>query len=501
MRLLVVIPPLPGPPHWLASAKWYLREENHAAPDSTPMPPHFAPAILGVVRQRLGEELEVKVLDGLLKPFTHQELVEVARDFRADAAFVLAGLDLLRHDCSFAALPCPSFVQITPVTVDPLEALERYELQGEYFIYGGETEATLAEALWRLSRGQSLEDCPGLVINSAQGPVRTPAPPVSDMSSFALPAYDLFDIPAYLEHQRRIEPRRAYHDSALIKTMKGCLFSCTFCTCSSPGQHPRYKSPAQVVEELKLLKQRYEVKRVVFIDPEFGVDVQRAKEICRGMIREGLGMRFLICNRVELIDEQLLELLRQAGCEKVRYGIETADPLVMARINKKINLPRAADAIRRTRAAGLEVDLFFLVGLPGETDRTIYLNAKFIVATQADNYSVGRLFLIPNTRLYEEMKAAGRILEWDWERYRKADTYQFHHEHYPDLASIDRAYRRLLNLINSRRLTTYRKGPLNQRLFLFIGALPVFSLWLRYRAPRLHSLLRRLGRKLLRVPA
>lgn len=499
MRLLVVIPPLPGPGHWLSDSPWYLREENHAAPDSTPMPPHFAPAILGVVRRRMGSALTVKVMDGMLEPLTPDEVREAAIEFGAEAAFVLAGLDLLTHDCAFADLPCPVFVQITPVTIDPDEALDLYDLPGDYFLHGGETETTLAEAISRLDTGQGLEDCPGLVIKGDGGWRRTAPPGRSDMESFAPPAYDLFDYSAYLARQAEAEPDVDRRGSALLKTMKGCLYSCVFCTCSTPGQTARYKSVSQVVDELRLLRESYGVSRVVFIDPEFGVDLSRAKAVCRGIIEAGLNLGFSICNRVELMDEELVALLVAAGCEGIRYGIETADPAVMKRIDKRVDLVRASESIRATRGAGLPVNLFFLVGLPGETRRTIRLNARFIVENQADSYSMGRLFLIPNTKLYDQVKAEGRLIETDWERYRLADSYQFRHDYYPDLESIKESERRLNNLVNRKRLTSYRMGGLNLRLYLFLSSFSVFSIWLKKCSPRLYGMGRDAVKKFLRV--
>jgi len=95
MNLLVINPPVPADDQWATKACWYLREENHAAPDSTPMPPHFLPAILGQVRQRLGKDLKVKILDGLLEPFDQETAREIARKFKADAALVMASVDFI----------------------------------------------------------------------------------------------------------------------------------------------------------------------------------------------------------------------------------------------------------------------------------------------------------------------------------------------------------------------------------------------------------------------
>lgn len=498
MKLLFINPPLPTCSN---SAQWYLREENHSAYDSTPMPPHFAPAILGYVRQFSKGKIEIKVMDGLLESFSPDDVKNTVKEWGADVVFTLIGLDILQNDASFFTdVSCPVIAQICPVTVDPAEAVKLYDLKIPYFIFGGETEQSLTSALNELAETGTVETSPGILINRQGEPLRkTDWPEMSDMTACPLPAYDLFDMRAYLEKQMACEKRETNWYSALVKTMKGCIFQCIFCTCSSPGQQARYKSSYQVIEELKLLKEEYGFRRFVFIDPEFGVNIKRAKDICQKIIDEKLNIRYLICNRIELVDEELLRLLKASGCEMIRFGIETADLKAMERINKRLDLKKASETIKKTRAIGIPVHVFFIIGLPGEDDETLRLNAEFIINNQADSYSVGRAFLIPNTALYNQVKKEDRLLITDWQQYRKNEAYQFKHDYYKDLKQLKRAERQLLNLINRARLTTYRMGKFNERLFLFLGSFSILSIFLKERAPRFFDFGKRIMKRLLHV--
>lgn len=496
MKLLFINPPL----HQNDYNYWYLREENHAAYDSTPMPPHFAPAILGHLRHYFKGNLEIKVMDGLLNPFSPEEAKNVVKEWGADAALVLLGIDILESDAIYADLPCPTFAQICPVTVDPAEAVQLYGLRIPYFIFGGETEQSLTSALNELAETGSIEHAPGILINHQGKPlIKTGWPQMTNMTTYPLPAYDLFDMKAYLDRQQTLEKREDYRYSALIKTMKGCIFQCIFCTCSSPGQQARYKSAAQIIEELKLLKEKYGFKRFVFIDPEFGVNLKRAKEICHKLLDEKLNITYLICNRIELVDKELLHLLKDSGCEMIRFGIETADPKVMEKINKQLDLNRAAETIKLTRDIGIPVHVFFLIGLPCEDAETIRLNAEFIINNQADSYSVGRAFLIPNTALYNQLKQADKLLVTDWQRYRKNEDYQFRHDYYKDLKQLKRAERRLLNIINRARLTSYRMGKWNERVYAFLSSFGLFSIYMKERLPGLYHFFTVRIRKILNV--
>lgn len=485
MRLLVVIPPVPsidGRPKY----PWYLREENHSSPDSTPMPPHFVPAMIGRVRQEFGEDLHVKVCDGLLHSFSLDELKHEVVEWGADAALLMIGMDLLENDAYFADLPCPVIAQMCPVTLDPVDAIALYGLKIPYFLYGGESEQSLAAALKEISVSGEILTTPGIIINRGGAVVQTKFPDPSDLQTFTLPAYDLFPMREYLARQKQVEKRPEYWNSALLKTMKGCLFKCIFCTCSAVGQQARYKNVAQVTEEIEYLRNNYGIDRFVIIDSEFGVNLPRAKEICRQLIEKKMSVRYLVNNRVDLVDEELVGLMKESGCELMRFGIESADPKVQRKIEKKIDLVSAAQSIRLTRSAGIPVNLFFLVGLPGEDDETIRMNADFIVNNQADSYSMGRLFLIPNTALYRQIKSGGKLLVSDWQLYRENETYQFSHEYYHDLRQLKHAERHLLNMINRKRLTSYKMGRMNERIYLFLSSFGVVSFFVKENFPRIH---------------
>ncbi|MBF0345558.1 MAG: radical SAM protein [Nitrospirae bacterium] len=503
MKLLFVNPPIPTSSGNVTSA-WYLREENHAAYDSTPMPPHFAPSVLGYVRQYFNDkieiEIEIKVIDGLLTPVTPQQIQTIAIEWEATAAFVLLGVDIIEHDAAYAALPCPAFAQLCPVTIDPAEAISLYGLTIPYLIYGGETEVSLALALEELEKTGVVANTPGVYVNKPATPEMPGGfPTISDMITFPMPAYDLFDMASYLSVQIKNETRKHYHYSALVQTMKGCLFECVFCTCSSVGQQARYKTAQQVVDEIRLLKEKYGFYRFVFIDSEFGVNLNRAKDICRTIIHEGLSVSYVVNNRVDLVDEELLQLMKASGCEMVRYGVESADPRVLKAINKKIDISRAAKTIKMTRDVGIYVNLFFLVGLPAENEQTLRINADFIVSNHVDSFSLGRVFVIPNTALYKQLKEENKLLVKDWQTYRKNEQYLFSHNHYKNLGEVKKAERKLLNMINRQRLTTYASGSLNYRLYAFASSFDFVSFYVKNNFPYIYAKGKKLLQTLLNV--
>src|SRR6185503_7526514 len=110
-----------------------------------------------------------------------------------------------------------------------------------------------------------------------------------------------------------------------LYTTRGCPFQCTYCAAGTKAYAiVRKKTVAQVVEEMKYFVARG-FRHFYFYDDEFAIDMRRAKALCRAIIDEKLDIRFACYNTTNLVDEELLALMRDAGCHLIRYGVETGD--------------------------------------------------------------------------------------------------------------------------------------------------------------------------------
>ena len=455
MKVLMLIPPIPAS----MPAAWFLREERHAAVDATPTAPYMAPAILGMLRQTL-PQAEFRVLDAMAEAWPERWDAE-----RLEAEVAAYGPDLVvsilcanhlgeREERLCSELPYPTINVATPLGPDIAEAVELYDLRGKYWVATDETEVTTARAAEELLRSGRVESTPGILINENGKTRFTGFAGYSDMQTYPRPAFELFPWDRYNRIQEEITRRRPeYRDTAIINGMKGCPFHCSFCIVGGDLTRARTKNGRQIFEEVKYLHDHYGRRRFNFLDSEFAANRKTAKDFCRLVIDSGITITFDVKNRIEFWDEDLLTLMKRAGCQAMYYGIETADPRLQQVIKKNLDLEKARTAIAVTKRAGIQVHLFMMVGILGETRESLRKNAEFIAAVKPDGIAWGILFPEVGSPLYEEMKAKNLLLEKDWAKYRRLDGLSFKHETYRSMDDIRLAslwmrnrYRRALAL-------------------------------------------------------
>lgn len=428
MNVVILIPPNPD-------GRWIGREDKHAGHGRVTIP-YTACQVHALIARDV--------------PEARLEIIEAQRD-GLDLSQVLARLDAaepdlviclmawthLKHDRLFAETRHPTIGVILQQFIDQREAVELYDLHCNWFTKQ-EFEIPLVEALKEFRDTGDIRATPGFLIRNQDGALLdTGNAEPCYLRSFPFPSFDAFEPERYFEIRKRIkraEPRKIH-----LNTMKGCLFRCSFCGQANRGQGTRTQSVEQVMEQLRFFIERYGVYDFIFFDNEFGVDLKRAKGICREIIALGEPIRFEINNRVELFDAEFIDLLARAGCIGVRCGIETCDPVTQGVINKRIDLERAKQVFAAIKAAGIQVHLYMTPGIPGETRQTLEMNARFIVDSGADTYSSGALVLMPNSDFYNECKAKGLLLETDWDEYFKAEKLCFVNSSYENMNAIRQA--------------------------------------------------------------
>ncbi len=189
-------------------------------------------------------------------------------------------------------------------------------------------------------------------------------------------------------------------------TSTGCRFGCTFCV---PCRN-RYRLRCQdnVLEELTALE-RAGYSRVVFHDINFVSDPEYVARLCRRMIERRLRLKWAFQTRVDAVDEQLLALVRQAGCTAIEYGVESGDNDVLRDMNKGISVEQVRRTFRATHRHGIRSVGFFMVGMPGETRETIRKTIDLAIAIDCDYASFSVPVPHPGTKLGETLKWEARV--------------------------------------------------------------------------------------------
>ncbi len=203
-----------------------------------------------------------------------------------------------------------------------------------------------------------------------------------------------------------------------MQTSRGCPFSCAFCDIPNFSRRRwRPREAERVLGELRRLhRQGYE--SVYFIDDHFLIQPARIEAICRGIIAEGIRIRWGCEGRVDSACRDLFPLMARAGCRTLMFGIESGRQKILDRLGKRQRLDEIAAAVRDAKRAGIEmVHGFFMVGCPGETAEDMRETFRFASRLGLDSFAFNRLCVYRGTPLWTEYVGRGLVDDArDWDR-------------------------------------------------------------------------------------
>ena len=208
-----------------------------------------------------------------------------------------------------------------------------------------------------------------------------------------------------------------------ILSGKGCPFTCIYCPYPIGfGKKIFYKSPANLVNEMEFLNKNFEIKAFVFRDQVFTADKERVEKICDLITERSLKIDWLFETRVDKISKNLLRKLKNAGCNRIHYGVETGDKdLLMSMGKPGVSVETILMTFRHTAEAGIYSMAHVIIGLPGENRETVQRTYDLLVAIQPDGVSWNIATPYPGTKLFEIAKEKSLILTYDWQRYNTCD--------------------------------------------------------------------------------
>ena len=267
----------------------------------------------------------------------------------------------------------------------------------------GEGEVTLVELLKGWENGVPLSEVAGLAYRQDGRTVFTSTRAnMPDLDELPFPAEAA---PQVLRHYERY-PAEAF---GYVFSARGCPYSCTFCESKAIWtQKTRWRSPKNVVEELKLLMRRG-VRYVYFDDDTFGINPRYIEELCRLIETECPKLKWGCEITVGVVKERSIDWMRRAGCVRVNIGIESGNNQILRSVKKGHTIEKAYPAVDLCRSNGIEVGAFFMVGFPEETEETLQDTLQAIQKINADNIMLSIFTPYPGSELFEVCKELGVV--------------------------------------------------------------------------------------------
>lgn len=245
-----------------------------------------------------------------------------------------------------------------------------------------------------------------------------PRPLAHDLDSISLPAYHLFKIERYANLQPLTDGLNRHARAYTIVTSRGCPYQCTYCSKPVTGNIWRPRSVGSVLDEWQLLVEGLRATEIGVTDDIWNLDLPRAKEICRGLIARGLNRVPWITvhgMKVNHTDAELFQLMKQAGCKRVGFGVESGDELILKRsVRKSQTLAQVRRAFHEAKAAGLETMGFFIFGMPGEDEETMEKTIRLALELDPDLANFMLATPYPGTALWQTVQREGKLYARDW---------------------------------------------------------------------------------------
>jgi radical SAM superfamily enzyme YgiQ (UPF0313 family) len=223
-----------------------------------------------------------------------------------------------------------------------------------------------------------------------------------------LPAYDL--LPSFKPYHIYSLLLRPY---ALVYAGKGCPFSCNYCNVANTKYSGR--SAESIIDELKLLKKLGNVKYVWFYDEIFTIKRKRVIEVCSGIIKERLNIKWFCDSRIDLVDKELLQIMKRAGCIGIAYGVESGSQKILNNMNKGLKIEQAKKALYWTRQVKIPFQLNIILGYIGEDKDTLRETESFVKAVLPDTLQVTKMMALEGTefsKLAIERNWLKESLDW-----------------------------------------------------------------------------------------
>ncbi|MBI5116773.1 cobalamin B12-binding domain-containing protein [Candidatus Poribacteria bacterium] len=227
---------------------------------------------------------------------------------------------------------------------------------------------------------------------------------------------------------REILPNERYFDMTTeakrvssIMTARGCPYRCSFCERYIRGGHYRARSADNVTAELQELVTRHGCTEIVIYDDTFTANKKRAAEICEKIMERGLKFRWDCRTRVDCVDADLLKLMARAGCSRISFGVESAQADVLGLFNKRITIEQVEQAFAMTRAAGIKILAYFMLGAPGETRDSIENTMAVSRKLNPDFAYYSIVVPYPGTDLYDHALSKGLIRFDYWKEYVRSE--------------------------------------------------------------------------------
>jgi radical SAM superfamily enzyme YgiQ (UPF0313 family) len=373
------------------------------------------PLDLAIIAETLRlKKHHVSVIDPIIKNLSSEKIIKQINKFKPDLIIGTISLPSIESDIKFFKyLKKKTNAQIiakTSITHPPIlkkilnQSQIKYGLIGEVdliidqIISGKTTTGT-----FRL-KDRKLE-------------IKIPSQ-ITDLDKLPLPARDL------LKNKQYTYPLLG-SNCTTMQTSRGCPFDCGY-YCPYPlvqGKKWRAMSPKRVFLEIYDCVKNHQIDKILFRDATFTLNRQRIISICQKIIEEKLKISWWCETRVNCLNEELMKVMKKAGCQGMNVGVETGDPLTLKNQGKPgVSLEQLSKIKHYAEKNAIKLHFLLIIGLPQENRKSLLLTFQMIKKLKPDSLGVTIITPYPGTKLFDDAIKNKWIKTLEWDKYSGSDV-------------------------------------------------------------------------------
>ncbi len=410
--------------------------------------PYFLASATAVLKQA-GFDAHVK--DAIAEGISKEECLQYIDAFKPDLLVIECFTPSAGHDLAFikeAKERTGCYASFSGVHAG---ALPKEILSHEFmdFVLMGEIDHTLLELVGFLKEGRKdFDNIQGLAFKKNSGVIVNPRrPPIEDLDQLPFPERDELPMGKYNE------PFSQSRATARITVSRGCPFRCSFCI--EPfvynGSY-KHRSIPLVIEEIKLVQNKYGVREIFFDDSIFLTSW--AVEISNAIIESGIKIAWSCWVEWNIKYEQLA-LMKKSGCIGVKFGIESADKEILKSTHKPLKIDWIKELIRNCKKLGLLRLGSFCLGLPGETPESMKQTIDLAFSYDLTSCQVSIATPLPGTEFYNEARQKGWLKTKDWDLYEANNSFVLE---YASCTKED--VLKAMDIVRKKKVRQFLKNPL-----------------------------------------
>ena len=376
------------------------------------------------------ENFNVDIFDTVKKNLNQQQLLKQIKNINPK----ILGIQLFSYDVSpskkFLGQLKKEMPSITIIVGGAHSTSEPFEILNQFkevdYAFKGEAEEGLPLLVNFILKDKkiNLKKIPGLIWRNKNNIEINNQLYTKELDKYGIPAWDLIDPRTYKE-----APQGGFlkeYPYAPISTSRGCPFRCSYCTVHIvSGRKIRVRNVQHVIEEIKMLKEKYGVKEIHILDDAFTFSKQRVIDFCNNLIDNKIKIKFSFPNgiRLDSLDEEVLLKMKQAGVQDFNVGIESGSDKILDDMQKSLTVQMVKDKTRLIKKMGLESNGFFIIGYPTETKEDILKTIKLAKQVPIKKAQFSLFKAYPGTDITNKLLEEGKInkINYDSFMYYKVD--------------------------------------------------------------------------------